>query len=59
MSDRRLCAAVRVEATERSFQPLVVLECDGVVVDLHTDGHRISFNSAFRVGSDYNAGVTV
>lgn len=27
----------------------MLLECDGVLVDLHGDGHRVAFNEAFKV----------
>lgn len=26
----------------------IILECDGVLVDVHTDGHRVAFNRAFE-----------
>jgi len=30
-------------------QPLVVVECDGILVDIHNTGHRKAFNLAFEV----------
>jgi hypothetical protein len=27
----------------------LLLECDGVVVDTHSEGHRVAFNRAFQV----------
>ena len=29
---------------------LIIIECDGVLCDVHLDGHREAFNEAFTVG---------
>lgn len=39
---------IKTNASE-TLPYLVVLECDGVVTDLHTNGHRVAFNEAFKV----------
>ena len=28
----------------------ILLECDGVMIDAHREGHRVAFNRAFTVG---------
>lgn len=36
-------------ASSEELSPLVALECDGILVDLHSDGHRVAFNNTFSV----------
>ena len=37
--------------TDSSADPmLIIIECDGVLCDVHLDGHREAFNEAFTVG---------
>ena len=30
----------------------VVIECDGGLLDVHTEGHRVAFNKAFEVSEE-------
>lgn len=34
--------------TAADWRGCVIMECDGVLVDVHTDGHRVAFNRAFE-----------
>lgn len=44
---------VRARAKEASAPVGLLLECDGVLVDVHRDAHRVAFNEAFAsVGLD-------
>ena len=36
------------EASTTTTKTLVIIECDGALVDVHGDGHRVAFNRAFR-----------
>ncbi|KAK9901645.1 hypothetical protein WJX75_006354 [Coccomyxa subellipsoidea] len=45
---RRTCRAIRPCASSTGRAPFgLLLECDGVLIDTHKDGHRVAFNSAF------------
>ena len=47
---RRTSRAIRPSAGGAARAPFgLLLECDGVLVDTHKDGHRVAFNSAFSV----------
>ena len=37
---------------------LVIVECDGVMIDVQTDGHRVAFNEAFKKMSIMSADWT-
>jgi hypothetical protein len=42
-------ASASATATAAAAAPrAVVIECDGALVDVHTDGHRVAFNAAFK-----------
>ena len=42
------CASSSADAGALAVEPLlVIIECDGVLCDVHTDGHRVAFNEAF------------
>lgn len=51
---RKGCLSLRIRsqatstAEKQPGRPALLLECDGVVVDLHMDGHRVAFNKAFQ-----------
>ena len=32
----------------------LIFDCDGVLVDTELDGHRVSFNQAFREGRAFD-----
>ena len=40
--------AVEDGALTSAKETLVVMECDGAIVDVHGDGHRVAFNRAFE-----------
>ena len=48
--------AVRVMALRNIDQPEAVLfDCDGVLVDTEKDGHRVSFNAAFKMKGEHTS----
>ena len=40
--------AVRARATDKRDVLTLLLDCDGVLVDTEAQGHRVSFNEAFK-----------
>ncbi|GMH40840.1 hypothetical protein BSKO_08744 [Bryopsis sp. KO-2023] len=48
LSNRGLKERVNCQAASGDDPLVVLIECDGVFVDLHDNGHRIAFNKAFR-----------
>eukprot|EP00878_Enallax_costatus_P006445 GHUV01006757.1.p1 GENE.GHUV01006757.1~~GHUV01006757.1.p1 ORF type:complete len:352 (+),score=73.34 GHUV01006757.1:1317-2372(+) len=47
-SSRTRSAAVACRGTAATAPGALILEADGVVADLHMDGHRVAFNRAFH-----------
>ena len=57
----RTCRAAhsRVGTAETAEPLLVIVECDGVLCDVHLDGHREAFNETFvALGMEGNAWST-
>ncbi len=51
---RRTCRSIRTCASSGGGPSFgLLLECDGVLVDTHNDGHRVAFNRAFSVDYSY------
>lgn len=54
ISTRARTPLVRQQSTRRTIAPVhalpeaLLFDCDGVLVDTERDGHRISFNQAFK-----------
>lgn len=40
--------AVKAKASSKSDVLTLLLDCDGVLVDTEAQGHRVSFNEAFK-----------
>lgn len=43
---QRRCVGAKVQANQ--LPEALLFDCDGVLVDTERDGHRISFNEAFK-----------